>query len=473
MNAPSFAFIGFGVISALVLNLIPALRWRRVALLAANLAFFGFFAGNLVSVLPYVVFMAIGYGAMMTTSRQKQTGWMLAGVIVILLLFFWLKRYGFIPPALFLPFPYVAIGLSYVFFRVLHLVIESGPGGSVRQPPRLVDYLNYTLHFPALISGPIQLYPDFLAKQREERLPLDLYTLGEAAWRIIFGFFKVAIISTLLMAIQKECIASLPAASALADRVALSAVIWAIYPLFLYANFSGYTDFVIGIAALHRFKLPENFDNPFVSENFISFWARWHISLSSWLKTYVYMPILIQAMRRYPSRKAEQWFGVLAYFVTFFLVGAWHGQTSMFLFFGVLQGGGVAINKLYQNIMTERLGRKAYRALCDKPIYRSLSRAITFAWFAFTLIWFWSSWEQLTDLLDAASLPAALLGIILVVVVAAPVLSLLAWATSPDRTAFIALRYRRTAQAAAMVTIVTVSQFLLSGPAPDIVYRNF
>jgi D-alanyl-lipoteichoic acid acyltransferase DltB (MBOAT superfamily) len=474
VNAPSLAFLGFGLLSALAVNLGPSLAWRRLLLLASNLIFFAFFAQSALSVLPYCLFLGLGYIAMTRTWRSRRTGVFAAALAVILLLFFWLKRYGFIPSLVLLPFPYVAIGLSYVFFRVLHLVIEAHQGG-LKEKPSILSYLNYTLHFPALISGPIQLYPDFLSKETDERLPLDVFTIGEAAWRIGLGFFKVVIVSAILSELRLYCIRDLSPAAPFAERVGLSAAIWAVYPLFLYANFSGYTDFVVGVARLQRFELPENFDKPFIAENFINFWSRWHITLSNWLKTYVYMPILVATMRRYPSRKAEAWFGVLAYFVTFFLVGAWHGQTSMFLFFGVLQGGGVAANKLFQNVMTDRLGRKPYRALSANPVYRAVCRGLTFTWFAFTLIWFWSDWGQIADLLKASGLAAALLGVALVLLLAIPLLSVLAWASvdRPDRRPLIATRYWRTAAFTAMVLVVIMYQTISAGPAPDLVYKKF
>jgi D-alanyl-lipoteichoic acid acyltransferase DltB (MBOAT superfamily) len=115
-------------------------------------------------------------------------------------------------------------------------------------------------------------------------------------------------------------------------------------------------------------------------------------------ETYVYNPLLMFLIRRCESSRFEPFFGVFAFFVTFFLVGAWHGQTSKFLFFGVLQGGGVAANKLYQIQMARIFGRKRYRAVCAIPFYRMLSRALTFTWFAFTLLWFWSDWHEISKL---------------------------------------------------------------------------
>ena len=105
MNAPSVEFLGFGIVSALAINLMPSLLWRRLLLLVSNLAFFAFFAKGVVSVLPYAAFLAFGFVAMTGTWRSRQTGILTAALAAILLLFFWLKRYGFIPSIAFLPFP--------------------------------------------------------------------------------------------------------------------------------------------------------------------------------------------------------------------------------------------------------------------------------------------------------------------------------------------------------------------------------
>ena len=105
--------------------------------------------------------------------------------------------------------------------------------------------------------------------------------------------------------------------------VAIAAALFAVY---LYANFSGYMDVVIGTARFLRIELPENFHWPFAATGYIDFWGRWHMTLSTWFKTYVYSPLLMTLMRRYPAASAEPYLGVFAYFVTFFFVGVWHGQ---------------------------------------------------------------------------------------------------------------------------------------------------
>ena len=144
------------------------------------------------------------------------------------------------------------------------------------------------------------------------------------------------------------------------------------YPLFLYANFSGYIDIVIALARLMRLRLPENFDRPFSASSVLDFWNRWHMTLSNWLKTYLYNPLLLALMRRISSTAMDPLLGVLCFFVTFFLIGVWHGRTSEFIMFGVLTGGGMSINKLWQLWLMRRLGRKGYKALAANTVYSLL-----------------------------------------------------------------------------------------------------
>ena len=145
----------------------------------------------------------------------------------------------------------------------------------------------------------------------------------------------------------------------------------------------------------------------------------------------------------------------------------------MFLFFGVLQGGGVAANKLYQIWMLERLGRKGYKELTARTAYRAFCRGLTFSWFAFSLLWFWSRWMQMDQLLAASGITAALLGAAMVFAVAIVALAVLAALTARTEPHWIQTRYVKTALATAMTLIVVISVLLIAGPAPDIVYKNF
>jgi D-alanyl-lipoteichoic acid acyltransferase DltB (MBOAT superfamily) len=305
----------------------------------------------------------------------------------------------------------------------------------------------------------------------------DIFEIGDAIERIVVGFFKTNVLTLILSDAQTSAIAEL---SRSGDHMLSQGVVaFAAYPLFLYCNFSGYIDIVIGIARLLGITLPENFNRPFSSDSFIEFWNRWHITLSEWLRTYVYNPLLMNLMRKYPSVRLEPVWAVFAFFVTFFLVGAWHGQTQAFLFFGFLQGFGVSMNKLYQIVMAKRMGRKAYRALTSRWYYVIVARGLTFTWFTFTLLWFWSNFEQIGKLFATLGVSGVLL--VWLVIWVGSSLILAAWEWLRER--FLSLqwqgipvlysRYWRTAWNTGLVLIAAAVTVLSNQPAPELVYKAF
>jgi D-alanyl-lipoteichoic acid acyltransferase DltB (MBOAT superfamily) len=157
----------------------------------------------------------------------------------------------------------------------------------------------------------------------------------------------------------------------------------------------------------------------------------------------------------------------------------WHGQTSQFLFFGFLQGGGVAANKLYQVVMEKRLGRAAYGAMTANRIYAALARGLTFTWFTFSLLWFWSNWGQILGFAAALG-PLGLTLVWLTVFVAATLVLAALQACrqvvshaggKPD--AIVRSRYVRTAWGTAMAVVTVAVMVLMASPAPDIVYKSF
>lgn len=475
MSVPGFTFITFALIAAILFNATRNLSIRQGILLIANVTLLASFANHWTQLVPYAGFLALGaVGAELRRRKVRFGAWILPALV--LLVFVWLKRYLFIPKAIQLHPGYLLVGLSYVFFRVLHLVIdgwEELPSG----PKGFLSYVNYALNFTSLVSGPIQMYSDYKEQESRGTRPTRSQFF-KAAERIVLGFFKVYAVSSFLYTIHHAVIADYAAASGWA-KVLEGAAVVGVYPLYLYFNFSGYTDFVIGVGELFSFNLPENFNKPFTSGNFIDFWGRWHITLSSWLKSYVYSPSLIALMRRFPSRVVEPFLGVMSYFITFFLVGLWHGQTSEFVFFGFLQGGGVAANKLYQIMMGRWMGKKAYSALRKNTVYASFCRGLTFTWFAFTLLWFWSNWtglEGFTHGMNAARLCAAMLALLLAAWVALEALAamraFLGRVTLWGESLFES-KYVRFAAVAEMLALIALLAIVLNAPPSQIVYQAF
>jgi D-alanyl-lipoteichoic acid acyltransferase DltB (MBOAT superfamily) len=447
--------------------------WRQCVLLVANVAFFATFATGPVSVVPFAVFLIAGFGAMRFVERYKNR-WVFYSILVGLTFgLCWLKRYAFVPSTALLANVYLTVGLSYAFFRVVSLVVDAYQNAL---PARvsLVSYANYTLNFTTFVAGPIQLYPPF---RRDEERParLSAEVAGRATERIVMGLFKVMVASPALLFAHQHALQWSGSALALPARVLDTGLILAIYPAYIYANISGYTDAVIGAARFLGMELPENFNVPFVARGFIEFWGRWHMSLANWFKTYVYSPMLLAMMRRFPSAAAAPTLGVLAYFVTFFLVGVWHGQTWMFVIFGFVNGAGMSGNKLYQLAMTRWMGRVRYQALCAHPAYAAVSSGLTFFWLCLVLVFFWASWTQLGDLVRVAGAPAIGLAVAAVILGFA----LLYWpaiaiATAAGRIlAKTPAGYLRAAGYAAVAVVVVTVAVIFNAPAPQIAYKAF
>jgi alginate O-acetyltransferase complex protein AlgI len=478
VGSASTQFLAYAFAVVLVFNFSRSVTWRQFVLLAASVGFLGFFSLHPLAFLPLAAFLAYGFVSL-RLMQAKKTNLYAPLLIVGIVAFMWLKKYTFIPAALFIHHPYLTLGLSYIFFRALHLIIDARNGDL---PPNisLVSYLNYMLNFTTLVSGPIQRYEDFAAMQLAPvPLPLNVIVAGEALERIIVGFFKVNVLSLVLSMLQANALNSLNENGPAGVRILNGIIIGAVYPFYLYCNFSGYIDMVIGIARFLRIELPENFNRPFASDNFITFWSRWHMTLSNWLKTYVYNPLLIVTMRRWPSPAAEPFLGVFAFFVTFFLIGVWHGQTSVFIFFGVLQGLGMSVTKLYQVLMAKWMGRKQYKELARNSLYNVATRGLTFTWYAFTSLWFWSNWKQLGTLARTFH-PGEIALVWLLIFVGSSVILALWEAMRGWMLSFqfqgqplLLSRYIRTASNTALVVISIGTMTLLNAPPPDIVYKVF
>jgi alginate O-acetyltransferase complex protein AlgI len=473
LDGASIQFVGFGLATAVLINLRQLPRWRFTVLFASSVLFVASLGGDFRSFLPLAGFLAFGYLGLLLIRKQIWKALPLS-IIALILIYAWLKKYTILPEASFLSFAYLTVGLSYIFFRVLHLLIESGQDED-RPHIGIGAYLLYTLNFTTLVSGPIQRFDEF-----ERETPyLDIGVVATQLERIVVGFFKVNILAMLLHAVQQDALADL--AHPLSQAVKLSAAfrLAVVYPFFLYANFSGYIDIVIALARLMRLELPENFDRPFSASSFLDFWNRWHITLSRWLKTYVYNSLLTALMRRVSDPRLHPYLGVLCFFVTFFLVGVWHGRTSEFIVFGILQGSGVAINKLWQVKLAKGVGNKRYRALAHKPLYIAFGRGLTFSWFAFTLFWFWGSWHEIDVAFGSLDL-GAWLAVWLVIWLMATVI-LAAWESLRLKLLGMSVaggplfthRYLRMMYASTLALLAFAITVLLNQAAPDIVYKAF
>jgi alginate O-acetyltransferase complex protein AlgI len=478
MDTASFQFVAYGLAAAILSNFSRSRVWRSIVLMATSLAFIWLLDRRPSELAPLAGFLLIGYLGLILLRRGylKVTPWILLGVV---LLYMWLKKYTFFPEGSFLHRPYFILGLSYIFFRVLHLLIETADHNEGERIG-IGAYLLYMLNFTTFISGPIQKYDDFARDQfAAEPVGLGIDVIGLQLERIVRGFFKVNVLAFVLHSAQDNGLAQLAEAGSFSQKFGAAFIVAICYPFLLYANFSGYIDIVIALARLMRLRLPENFDRPFAAGSVIEFWNRWHITLSNWLKTYVYNPLLVALMRRVPSPSAEPFLGVICFFVTFFLIGVWHGRTAEFITFGLLTGGGVAANKLWQVALTRSMGRKSYKELTRNGLYVAVSRGLNCTWFAFTLFWFWASGSEIAKIYSELGVMPWIAVWMSVWLVTAILLTAWEWlraALLSVETAdgpVVVSRYARVVYASALGLVVFVVTVLLSQPTPDIVYKGF
>ncbi|WP_263355483.1 MBOAT family O-acyltransferase [Acidicapsa acidisoli] len=485
MDTASLQFVLFGLIAAALSNLSRSRAWRSMVILLASLIFLAILAKSAVVLIPLAAFLLFGYGVLAMRERGWFRNWFGSAawsIPAVIFAYVWLKKYTFLPERFFLHFPYFTLGLSYIFFRVLHLLIEASEeaGAEEKQHIGFGAYLLYTLNFTTLVSGPIQRYDEFARDQfAVQPLPLGPSVIGLQLERIIRGFFKVNVLAMLLHRMQENGLEQLMQPVSIEHKLYAATQLTIAYPFFLYANFSGYIDIVIALARLMRIRLPENFDRPFSASSFLDFWNRWHITLSMWLKTYVYNPLLMALMRRISSISLQPFLGVMCFFVTFFLIGVWHGRTSEYIVFGILQGGGVAINKLWQLWLTRILGRKAYKDLAKNAIYIAFGRGLTFGWFAFTMFWFWANWKQIGTIFSSISVVSWLVvwlaiwfGATAVLAMWEQLRAMVLTLRTPEGPAFTS-RYALMVYATAMGVIALVITVVLNQPAPAIVYKAF
>lgn len=478
MDSASYQFLAFGLAAALVSNLSRSRVWRSSVLLVASIAFLGFIAKDLILFLPLAGFLLLGYVGLKLIERGVARS-MVGSILAVIVTYVWLKKYTFLPDDVLLHSPYLTLGLSYIFFRVLHLLIETGDGHA-KWHIGLGAYLLYMLNFTTLVSGPIQRYDQFACDQfANEPIALGLRMVGLQLERIVRGFFKVNVLAMLLNAAHEDALAQMFQPLPLSIKLYAAFRLAIVYPFFVYSNFSGYIDIVIAIARLMRVRLPENFERPFSASSFLDFWNRWHITLSTWLKTYVYNPLLVLLMRRTSSVALQPLLGVLSFFVTFFLVGIWHGRTSEFGVFGVLLGAGVSINKLWQLGAVRVMGRKRYKSLAKDSVYIACGRGLTFCWFALSNFWFWATWNQIGKIFHALGV-AQWVAVWLAIWLSATVFlalweflraTLLSFKTSEGP--ILMGRYARVICSCALGAAALVITFVLNQPIPAVVYKAF
>lgn len=230
---------------------------------------------------------------------------------------------------------FLPVGISFFTFQSLSYTLDVYRG-NLKPTDSILDYAFYLSFFPQLVAGPIVRAADFLPQIRKPVLVTE-GMMGKGVFLIVTGLFKKAVISNYISLNFVDRVFDAPALySGLENLVAVYG-----YALQIYCDFSGYSDMAIGIALLLGFHFNINFNSPYRSLNITEFWRRWHISLSSWLRDYLYISL--------GGNRKGKWRTYINLMVTMVLGGLWHGASLRFVLWGGLHGAALALHKFYSD----------------------------------------------------------------------------------------------------------------------------
>ncbi len=232
------------------------------------------------------------------------------------------------------------IGISFFTFQKISYLVDVYRG-TTPAAERFTEYALYVALFPQLIAGPIIRYHDIQAQITERTHRIDLVFSGLVRFSI--GLAKKVLIAD-AMGNVADTIFNLPIDSLTTGYAWLGALAYAYQ---IYFDFSGYSDMAIGLGRILGFRIPENFNTPYVSQTITEFWRRWHISLSNWMREYLYIPL--GGNRVAPARI------YLNLWIVFLLSGLWHGASWTFVAWGALHGLFLTIDKLFWSRASQRL----------------------------------------------------------------------------------------------------------------------
>lgn len=321
----SIPFLYYFLPLALLLCYLVPSRARNAFLLLASLVFYAWGEPKYLPVMATATALGYGFGLATQRFRRFRKPLLVLSIVSSLGFLLYFKYADFFlenlnglggnVPLLKLALP---VGISFYTFQILSYTVDVYRG-EVRAQRNPIDLACYVTFFPQLIAGPIVRYKDIAAQLRDRPQNLDNLRLGTG--RFLVGLGKKVLLANLL---GEVCAAW----RVTADPSVLFSWLYALsYTLHIYFDFSGYSDMAIGLGKLFGFSFPENFNYPYISRSVTEFWRRWHMSLGTWFRDYVYIPL--GGNRK---GKGRQFLNIL---IVWMLTGFWHGAAWNFLLWGL------------------------------------------------------------------------------------------------------------------------------------------
>ena len=249
------------------------------------------------------------------------------------------------------------IGISYMSFKTIQIILEISDG-LIKEKINIKDYLQFLLFFPTVSAGPIDRSRRFL-KEINEVMPRKEYLelAGDGVYRIVLGLLYKVVLSTYVYQILLTLNNT--------GTVVYSIKYMYLYTLYLFFDFAGYSLMAVGSSNILGIQTPMNFNKPFLSVDIKDFWTRWHITLSTWLRDFVFSRVLMQVIRK-------KWFknrlhnATYAYMVNMLVMGFWHGLSVSYIVYGFYHGVLMAGFEVYQkksNFYKKNKNKKWYKLL--------------------------------------------------------------------------------------------------------------
>ncbi|HHD63992.1 MAG TPA: MBOAT family protein [Desulfobulbaceae bacterium] len=315
---------------AVVLAWLLPQRWQPWSIAAVTAGFMAWVAPVSLAVLTAsscLVYWSMGL-------KRPETGVVLAGAGGLASVFVYYKLRVDASQQAAIP-----LGLSYYTFRLIHYSFEAYKGKLPRH--QLSEVVLYLFFLPTLIVGPIHRFGPFVRDLRRRRWDTIVFSGGLE--RILVGYFKVVVLANYLVNQKIVLLMPVLADDSFGQAYFDAIILW----LNLYLQFSGYSDIAIGFSALVGFRVMENFNFPFIAANIKEFWMRWHISLTSWCREYVFQPVL--SFSRSP---------LLAICMAMIILGLWHEVSLRYILWGLYHGAGIATWHFFQKIKPQGNSRQ-------------------------------------------------------------------------------------------------------------------
>lgn len=254
------------------------------------------------------------------------------------------------------------LGISYMTFKVLQIIFETYDG-IIKEPVGLIDYLQFLLFFPTISSGPIDRSRRFM-EDIHQTIPRAEYIelLGTGLFRLVLGLVYKVVLSSLLYLAMNH----IPHRGLLFTTVSYMYL----YTFYLFFDFAGYSLMAVGVSNIMGIQTPMNFNKPFLSIDIKDFWNRWHITLSTWLRDFIFSRIVMKSMR-------HKWFktrlttAMVAFMLNMIFMGFWHGLSWSYIIYGVYHGVLMAGFEWYQK------KSKFYKKYKQKTAYKVVSWFVT------------------------------------------------------------------------------------------------